>query len=152
VNAARSEQVGVLLDERELWFLQDANQVAFRERFQGGRDRNSSNEPGTQILESGQFTARSFVLSESGVGYPQNSLGDQTKLDEVLRFDLLEQRTQILRWRVHLPCAADGRCAACRLRNRGKKGSRARGARGGFRSGSCWCGRDPTRKADRAFR
>ena len=63
--------------------------------------------------------------ADRGLSGTENSLGDQTKLDEVLRFDLLEQRTQILLRRVHLPCAADDRCRSRRLRDR-RKSSRAR--------------------------
>lgn len=59
VNAACSKQVGVLLDERELWFFQDPNQVALRECFQRGRDRNTPDESGSgKASLSGQSTAR----------------------------------------------------------------------------------------------
>lgn len=86
--------------------------------------------------------------ADRGLSGTENSLGNQTKLDEVLRFDLLEQRTQILLRRVHLACAADDRCRSRRLRDR-RKSSRARCSGGGsFRGGSCWCRRDPARKAD----
>lgn len=126
LNPARSEQVGVLLDERELWFLQDPNQVALRERFQSGRDGNAPDESGSSVLVgSAHPRGRSWRRE---LHRPRNSLGDQTKLDEVLRFDLLEQRTQILLWRIHLPCAADDRGGSCRLRDRGKSsGARCAG-------------------------
>lgn len=45
VDAARGEQVRVLLDERELWFLQDPDQVIFREGLQSGRDRDTTDKP-----------------------------------------------------------------------------------------------------------
>lgn len=69
MDAARSEQVCVLLDERKLWFLQDANQVVFRKRFQGGRDRNTSDKSdSSKKFIAGQLTAREFEVPEESPG------------------------------------------------------------------------------------